>query len=408
MDKFYRPNKATLPSQAFNEWIWNILDTYDSRYEVYYGGGGSGKSYGAVQKSILKSAKNERRVLVIRKVSNTLKDSIFRLYKTILLDFGIPFNENKSDLTLVLPNGSTFLFKGLDDPEKIKSIDGITDIVVEEATELSDEDFTQLDIRLRPPETVKYPQIYLMFNPISKANWCYLHWFANGTPSKTTVTHSTYKDNRFLTAEYIETLEALVNTNPAYYKIYCLGDFATLDKLVFPIIHKRLISAEEVRNYPLWVGLDFGFVNDPSALTWGRLDKLNKRLFITGEYTKKGMTNPEIAETIKSLGLSKEIIIADSAEQKSIEEIRRLNISRIKEAEKGTDSIIHGIDTMLSYQIIVDERCVKTIEEFENYTWTKDKKTGEYINKPIDTFNHHIDSIRYGIQSLTKRTGVHF
>lgn len=406
MAKFYRPDKDALPKAAFNCWIWDILDEYSHRYEVYYGGGGSGKSYGAVQKIILKSFKNKRRVLVIRKVSNTLKDSIYLLFKTILNDFGFPYYENKSELTLTLLNGSAFLFKGLDDPEKIKSITDITDIVVEEATELSDEDFTQLDIRLRPAASVKFPQVYLMFNPISKANWCYLHWFATGTPPKTAITHTTYKDNRFLTQEYIETLEALVNTNPAYYKIYCLGDFATLDKLVFPIVEKRLISKEEVIAYPFWCGLDFGFVNDPSAFTWGRLDKRGKRLFITGEYDKKGMTNPEIAQTANNLGLSKEIIIADSAEQKSIEELRRAGIYRIREAEKGPDSIIHGIDTMLSYRIVIDERCTKTIEEFENYTWQKEKKTGEYINKPIDLFNHHIDSIRYGIQGVLKRNGL--
>ena len=156
----------------------------------------------------------------------------------------------------------------------------------------------------------------------------------------------------------------------------------------------------------MWVGLDFGYVNDPSALTWGRLDKFNKKLYITGEYDKKGMVNSEIAEVIIDLGLSKEIIVADSAEQKSIEEIRRLGIRRIREAEKGPDSVRHGIDTLLGYQIIVDERCIKTIEEFENYTWLKDKKTGEYVNKPVDLFNHHIDSIRYGVQPLVKRTGT--
>ena len=339
MSKFYIPNKATLPQQAFNSWIWDILDDYLARYEVYYGGGGSGKSYGAVQKVILKCVKNKRRVLVIRKVGNTIRDSIFLLFKTILNDFGIPFIENKSELNITLPNGSIFLFKGLDDPEKIKSITDITDIVIEEATELSQEDFTQLDIRLRPPKSVKYPQIYLMFNPISKANWCYLHWFANGTPPKATVTHSTYKDNEFLTADYIETLEALVHTNPAYYKIYCLGDFATLDKLVFPIIHKQIINQEEIKNLSLWAGLDFGYVNDPSALTWGRLDQRNKKLYITGEHDKKGMVNDEIAKVIINLGLSKEIIVADSAEQKSIEELRRLGIRGLDQQKKDQTAL---------------------------------------------------------------------
>lgn len=123
-------------------------------------------------------------------------------------------------------------------------------------------------------------------------------------------------------------------------------------------------------------------------------------LYITGEYNKVGMTNDVIAETIINLGLSKERIIADSAEPKSIEELRRLGLKRIKPSVKGPDSVMNGIDKMQRCEIIIDERCKNTIEEFENYTWEKDRKTNEYINRPVDIYNHHIDSIRYGIQSV--------
>lgn len=399
---FYKPIAAKLPKKRFNSWVIDNISNYDYRYEVYYGGGGSGKSYGAFQKIIFKCIKNKRRVLVIRKVGATMKDSVFLLCKSILSTIGIAFKENKSDLSITLDNGTVFLFKGMDDPEKIKSIADITDIVIEEATELTLEDFTQLDIRLRPSADVKYPQIFLMFNPVSKANWCYKHFFEKGTPARTKIIHSTYKDNKFLTTEYRQTLESLAETNPNYYKIYCLGQFATLDKLIFPIIHKTLLNEEEMKKLPLWVGMDFGYVNDPSAITWGRYDKANKTIYITGEYNKKGMTNDVIANVIKNLGLQKEVIIADSAEQKSIEEIRKAGVPRIKAAVKGPDSVINGIDKMLRHKIVIDERCTNTIEEFENYTWLKDKKTGEYINKPIDLYNHHIDSIRYGIQDIVK------
>ena len=111
---------------------------------------------------------------------------------------------------------------------------------------------------------------------------------------------------------------------------------------------------------------------------------------------------------IISLGLQKEVIIADSAEQKSIEEIRRLGIYRIKAADKGPDSIIHGIQWLQQNTIIIDERCSGLIEEFENYTWEKDKKTGEYINKPIDAFNHGIDALRYGVLPFKKKGGTHW
>lgn len=398
-----RPIKSKLKKELFNDWVLEHIDDYSHRYEVYYGGGGSGKSVGAVQKVVLKAVGNRRRVLVIRKVDRTLKDSIYALVKSVLSG-KVRYTENKTEMRLTLQNGSVFLFKGLDDPEKIKSITDITDIVIEEATELTMDDFTQLDIRLRPAE--ECPQIFLMFNPVSKANWCYTHWFCGPEKPNALILHSTYRDNRFLSPEYIEMLENLSQTNPAYYKIYCLGEFATLDKLVFPIIHKRLIPEEEMKDAAFWAGCDFGYVNDPSALTWGRLDQRRKLLFITGEYHRRGMTNDELAGAICDLGLHKEIIVADSSELKSIEEIRRKGVPRIRAAEKGPDSVRHGIDTMLQYQIIIDERCPHTIEEFENYTWEKDRRTGEYINRPIDTFNHHIDSIRYGIQPLVKRTGT--
>ena len=306
-------------------------------------------------------------------------------------------------MTLTLENGSVFLFKGIDDPEKIKSIADITDIVIEEASELTLDDFTQLDIRLRPAE--ECPQIYLMFNPVSKANWVYEHWFLH-PPDNALVIQSSYRDNKFLSDEYRETLENLKNTNPAYYKIYCLGEFATLDKLVFPIITKRLVSESEIKGLRFFVGCDFGFINDPTAIIYGYYDKKLKTIYITGEYFKKGMTNDEIAKTLVDLGLSKELIIADSAEKKSIEEIRRLGINRIKPAQKGPDSVIHGIQWLQQNTIVVDERCKGIIEEFENYTWEKDKKTGEYINKPIDSFNHGIDALRYGAETLRNKQGV--
>lgn len=115
------------------------------------------------------------------------------------------------------------------------------------------------------------------------------------------------------------------------------------------------------------------------------------------------MTNDVIADVITNLGFAKERIVADSAEPKSIAEIRRLGITRITAAVKGQDSVKNGIDRLQRYDIIIDERCTHTIEEFDNYTWMKDKKSGEYINQPIDSFNHHIDSIRYGTQNVMRK-----
>ncbi len=377
----------------------NQVANYDSRFNVFYGGAGSGKSVFVVQKTILKALKSKRTVLVVRKVGNTLKTSIFAEFKKYLEPYArYIVSINKSDMTITLRNGSVILFKGLDDSEKIKSISGITDIVIEEASELLQDDFEQLDLRLRSRQG--HDQIHLMFNPVSKVNWVYRYFFEKGTPQDCVIKHTTYKDNPKLPKKYIESLERLKLTNPNYYKIYVLGDFATLDKLVFSHYEKKIINQEEIKDLPFWVGMDFGYVNDPTALTWGRYDKDKKRLYITGEYNKKGMTNDVIAQVIIDLGFRKERVIADSAEAKSIAEIKKLGIPRIKEAEKGQGSVNAGLDRLLRLEIIVDERCVNVIEELENYTWKKDKKTGEYINEPIDEYNHHIDSIRYGVQSV--------
>ena len=391
---------------AFNGWIYDIIDNYSHPLEVYYGGAGSGKSYGACQKMLLKAMNMVRKVLVVRKVSRTLRDSIFQLFLEMLAEVGLlgASRVNYSDMRITMPNGSMLLFKGMDDPEKIKSIAGITDIVIEEATELTLDDCTQLRLRLRPQEP--NPQIYLMYNPVSKANWVY-EYFHMHPPDGALVIQTTYKDNRFLPDEYRRTLEDMQRRNPAYYRIYALGEFATLDKLVYPHAEKRLISAEETAGKKLWVGLDFGYVNDPSAIVWGYYDETERAIYVTGEYVKTGMLNNEIAATVQSLGLGKEIIVADSAEPKSIEELKRAGIRRIRASKKGPDSVTHGVQWIGQCRLIVDERCTHTIEETENYTWKKDRKTGEYLNEPEDSFNHCLDAMRYGLQSVTGERRIH-
>lgn len=390
-----------LNPDVFNDWIYQSIDDYSKRIEAYYGGAGSGKSFGATQKILLKALKYKRKVLVIRKIQRTIKDSIWALIISHLHASGF-YNAcrvNRSDFEIELPNGSIFIFKGLDDPEKIKSIDGITDIVIEEATELTEDDFTQLNLRLRA--LVDYLQIYLMFNPISKKNWVYDYFFVRQLPLNVKVVKTTYQDNKFLSDEYRAELERLKDRNPAYYRIYCLGEFATLDKLVFPVYTTKIVSETDIEGLKRWVGLDFGYINDPSAIVWGFIDTANRRIYVTGEYVKRGMKNNEIAETMIDLGLHKDKCYGDCAERKSIDEIRDKGVN-IEPTEKGKDSIIHGIQWIQQYELIVDERCFKVIEELDNYTWKKDKKTGEYINEPVDTFNHTIDAIRYGLNKYIK------
>lgn len=382
------------------------LYSYKTRVEVFYGGAGSGKSYYVIQKLFVKSISLPRRkVLVVRKVGNSLRDSVYSLFMEIVgkvnqkLDAGesLISGYNRTDMTIRLVSGSEWIFKGLDDVEKLKSINGVTDIIVEEATEITLDDFTQLNLRLRSQEP--YNQIHLMFNPVSKANWVYKYFFLN-KPSNCKMIKSTYEDNTFLPEEYVESLNALRDKNPAYWRIYALGDFATLDKLVFPKYEKTLVSKETVEGKTFICGLDFGYTNDPSAIVCAYADMEKKKLWVTGEYEKTGMTNDELARVIISLGLQKERIIADCAEPKSIAELKKLGISRVRPCKKGGDSVRWGLMFLNSFDITIDERCVHTIEEFENYTWVKDKNSGEYKNEPVDSFNHCIDALRYASQLL--------
>ena len=393
--------KIKNPSRVFNKHIYDKLTDYSTFTEIHYGGASSGKSHGVIQKIVFKSLqvwKYPRKVLFLRKIGSSVYDSIFEDVKQCLEAWGLlgACKVNNSAYRIELPNGAQFIFKGLDNPEKIKSIKGISDVVMEEASEFTLDDYTQLTLRLRDKKH-PFKQIYLMFNPVSKVNWVYNAFFVK-KPKNTVIYQTTYKDNRFLDDLTKENIEELANRNEAYYKIYALGEFATLDKLVFPKYKKQLLNKEELKLFPSYFGLDYGFINDPSAFMHIKIDDENRRLYIVEEYVRKGLTNDKIAEAIKSLGYAKEIIRADSAEKKSNQELRNLDIPRVIDVMKGPGSVMQGIQYILQYEIIVDERCVKTIEELENYTWKKDRATNEYINEPVDSYNHCLDAMRYAIQ----------
>ena len=406
--------------KVFNEVYIPSLLSYDTRYEVYYGGAGSGKSHFVAQKLVFKAIKEPRKVLVLRKVGRTVKQSVFQMLQDTLSFFKIldRCKVNKTDYTIELPNGSIFITTGLDDSEKIKSITSITDIWMEEATEFIQDDFNQLDLRLRHP-TATGQQIILSFNPVSKVNWCYKlffkdEWDATETKEreemmefrqKVKILHTNYLDNRFLPQPYINSLLLLKATNPAYFTIYALGNFGSLDKLIFNNWQVQEFDYKKIKG-ELMVGLDFGYVNDTTALICSLLDEKNKRIYIFQEWGDTGLLNNEIAAGIKALGLNKSTIIADSAEQKSIEEIKRAGVQRIKPAVKGQGSILQGIQKLQQYEIVISPDCRKVIEEFKNYSWKKDKKTNEFINEPVDNYNHYIDALRYSLQCVENNPKV--
>lgn len=218
------------------------------------------------QKLVFKLCNEQRKLLVIRKVATTIKDSVFELVIQILQQWQLysKCEINKTTYTITMPNGSVILFKGLDDPEKIKSIVDITDIWCEEATELTEEDYDQLDLRLRTKRNNL--QLISSFNPVSKVNWVYKRWFKEPCERKDTfILQTTYKDNKFLSPEYAASLEDKARTNPVYYRIYALGEFASLDKLVYTNWRVEEFDSAAIQG-TLAIGLDFGFTNDISAL----------------------------------------------------------------------------------------------------------------------------------------------
>ena len=382
------------------------IEDYSCRYNVFYGGRGSGKTIFVLDKLLIKGLKEKRTILLMRKTTANCKFSVWKELKEAVTRMGLNkyFIFYESDYSAVCSlTGTTFKCSGLDVAEKIKGFSEISDVLLEEATEFTPEDVDLIDGTVR---SIKYKlplQIYFLFNPVSKANYVFKRFgFDTGiTPPNTFILKTTYLDNPYLSQDYIERMEHMKQTNPARWKIEALGDFVSLDKLVFQNWRVEDFDHTAIRG-ELMCGLDYGFINDISAFTASVMDEANRRIYIFKEWGDTGKTNEELAAIITSLGFSKSVIVADAAEMKSIEEMRRKGIARIKPCVKGPDSIIHGIQKLQNYEIIVHPSCSGIITEFENYSWTKDKKTGEYINKPIDQFNHYLDSLRYSLQCVDK------
>ena len=402
--------KINLKKSIFNKAYLPYLQDYSKRYEIYYGGAGSGKSKFVSQKLVYKAMQSLRKILVLRKVNRTTKNSTFQILQDTLSEWKLlPYCKvNKTDFSIMLPNGSQFICIGLDDQEKLKSTVGLTDAWLEEATEFTQNDFNQVDLRIR--ERVDASQIILSFNPVSKANWCFLQFFKEDPTldafrAGCNIVHTNYLDNKFLPDEYIKSLLLLETTNPVFYKIYALGEFGSLDKLVYNNWQSIEFDYTQIKGKRC-LGLDFGYTNDPTALTCSIVDDENKRLYVYQTWGGTGYLNDQIAKKLIELGYGRSTIIADSAEAKSIDEIKLAGVRRILPATKGPGSILQGIQRVQQYEIIVHPSCTELIEELQNYSWTKDKATNEYINKPVDKFNHYLDALRYSLQCIDDRPKI--
>jgi phage terminase large subunit len=334
-----------------------------NRYRILYGGAGSGKSHFVAQETILNMLNNKHmNYLVVRKVGKTLRNSVFRLLTDLINEYDLNgyFNINKTEMSISCLSGAKLITSGLDDVEKLKSITGINRIWIEEASEITEKDFNQLDLRLRGASQVKY-QMTLTFNPISELHWLKKTFFDVGKPDSY-VLKTTYLDNLFLDKEYRRVLNHLKEEDYQYYRIYALGEWGTLGNLIYTNWEKKDLSNMSFDN--IFHGVDFGFSNDPTAYVKLHYDKKHKTIYILDELYQTDMFIDKLAAELKDK--VNNYVMCDSSEPRSIEDLRRHGINA-RAAKKGPDSIEHGIKFLQRHKIIVDSSCINTIKELTSY-----------------------------------------
>ena len=353
----------------------------NNRYIVNIGGSRSTKTYSILQLLIVKAIESTEPLVIsiVRKSLPSLRISVMRDFFDILknLDLYNVESHNKTENTYLL-NNTLVEFFSIDDAQKRRG--SKRDILfINEANELTYEDFFQLNIRTTT-------QVYLDFNPSEQ------FWYNDKLQSRDDVTiiHSTYKDNPYLNKEQVNEIERLQHTDLQYYQIYALGQFAGGMDLVYQYIPIDDIPVDSAKLVGL--GMDYGFTNDPTTLV--EVWKDNDSIYLNELLYERNLTNQDIADKLSEYGVDRYIeIIADSAEPKSIEEIRRMGFN-IKPAQKGPDSILNGIDILKRKRIHVTKQSINLIKELNNYKWVTDKN-GNKLNKPVDAFNHALDAVRY-------------
>ena len=370
-------------------------------------------------------------LLVVRKTFRTLKDSCYTELKWAINRLGVErwwdFKESPLEMTY-LPTGQKIYFRGLDDPLKVTSITvdkgALCWMWIEEAYEiLKEEDFDVLDesIRGEVPAGL-FKQVTLTFNPWNEKHWMKHRFFddltgydAEGQPiykerenpisadGEILALTTNYLCNEWLDKADKGVFERMQRNNPRRYQVAGLGHWGIVDGLIYENWREEAFTLDKVKQCQTVAGLDFGYTNDPTAFFLGFLDLQHKKLYVWDEIYKKGMSNRKIYEEIVAMGYSKERITGDSAEPKSIDELRGMGL-RITGAKKGKDSIANGIQWVQDLEIIVHPRCVNFLTEISNYTWATDK-FGKKLNVPIDDFNHLMDAMRYALERYIANKG---
>ena len=401
----------TIDSRVFNDIYLQHAMRNDRRIQIYFGGSSSGKSWAVVgQRTVLDVFKGDRNYLICRNTGNTIGQSVWLEVLGSIHQFKLErfFKINQTDRVITCKiNQKQILFKGLDDVQKIKSIralDGpITDIVVEEGTELGSMSLIKDLMKRQRGKSKVAKRLTIIFNPIYKTHFLYKEFFLGfwddlgkqfQADDRLSILKTTYKDNlRFLSEDDIYDLET--ETDKYYYDVYTLGNWGVIGQLIFN--NWKVADLSELKaafsNYRN--GLDWGFGVDPFAFTRSNFDKSRKKIYLTNEIYQTGLLNDESADIIRPM-VNHEKVTCDSAEPKSIADYRRLSINAYG-AKKGKGSVEHGIKWLQSMEIIIDKPLQNSQNEFSLYKWKEDRN-GIVHPVPVDKNNHIIDALRYAYE----------
>lgn len=396
----------------------DFLFDWDYKFYFLVGGYGSSKSYHIALKIILKLLQEKRTCLVVRDVYDTIRDSCFSLFTEICNDMNLErqVRFTNSPMQMRFPNGSKILFRGLDKPGKLKSINNISLVWIEECSEIKYAGFKELLGRLRHP-TLRLHML-LSTNPVSRSNWTYKHFFkAQGLDDhelykkrvikrgNTYYHHSVADDNLFLPAEYIDQLDDLENYDTDLYRVARLGQFGVNGLLVLPQFevqpHEQVMQAVEriPRKYKR-VGMDFGFESSYNAVLRMAIDHENKWLYIYWEYYRNHMTDDETADALAEFVETRERIKADSAEPKAIKyyQKRGFNMVATHKSNGGTrHSRLDNTRKMKRFRrIICSDHCRHCIDELRELTYAVDRDN-EIIPDEFNIDPHTFSAMWYGL-----------
>jgi len=389
--------------------VFRFLDAYaplfyfPHRYFLISGGRAGGKTYNTVAYCIYKLFEPEEyvRIVVARYTQRSIKSSIYRDILDLLEKWNLMgFVKFEGEDIVNIQNGNrimTHSFKLTDKAAvaKSKGIANPTILLVDEAQEIPNEEaFIQLNDSFR--NTQGHTQIILLFNPESKAHWIYKRWYLNSKPNPIWLDdhcfiHTTYKDNPYIDPLKVREWERMRDIDPKYYSKHILGEWQEIaEGQIFDNWKAGWDPDPEAKRI---IAIDFGFSNDPTAVIDCRMR--NTKLWVRELFYGTSMTNQDLAEILKSNGITRaDTIIADSAEPKSIEELRRAGFT-VRPAIKGPDSVRSGISKLLSKEVYVDPSSKNIWNEYENYRWMQG------VNRPIDEYNHAMDAIRYALSGET-------